>query len=77
MPVGDATCPVTIRRVTMETQQRSNYKKNIEEFNRRIREIIKMNEEYLAQIEKLEAIYERNNIEEGNNGTATNVSNPA
>ena len=60
----------------MEPQQ-SNYKKNIEEFNRHIRKKIKMNEEYLAQIEKLEAIYERNNIEEGNNGTTTNVSNPA
>ena len=47
----------------MEPQQTgSNYKKNIEAFNQHIRKKIKMNEEYLAQIEKLEAIYERNNI---------------
>ena len=42
----------------------TNYKKNIEQFNQRIREKIILKEKYLAQIEKLESIYERNGIDQ-------------
>ena len=43
-----------------------DYSKNIEEFNQRIRKEIALKKEYLAKIERLESIYKRNGIEEGN-----------
>lgn len=43
----------------------TEYKKNIEEFDQKIKELIALKEKYIEMVEKLEAIYERNARGEG------------